>query len=33
MLNTKHFTDFVSFLRNDLEIVSVPHPNFFGSNF
>lgn len=29
VLNTQHFTDFASFLRNDLEIVSMPHPNFF----
>lgn len=29
VLNRKHFTDFASFLRNDLEIVSMPHPNFF----
>lgn len=29
VLNRKHFTDFASFLRNDLEIVSMPHPKFF----
>lgn len=34
ILNTEYFTDFDSFLRNDLEIVNMPHPKFFfGSNF